>query len=371
MPEKTREVLTADGWYISGDVFRRDADGAYFFVGRTDDMFVCGGENVFPGEVEHLLERHPDILQACVVPVPDEIKGEKPFAFVVLKSGSTLTEDDSEALRARARPRRISIRAGSVSSMRCRSPDRTRSTARASNSAPLQLWQAGNTVRPHETGIAAAISITPDASSTHSRTARRSGSASDFSLTPVSRQRGAVPGREGFHPWATANRCVILRDTYLELIGVVDPAAFNPWAKFIAKNEGLHILALRCATRRLHTRFCPTRTDALLPPVPRERVLDVDGEPRTMRFRNIFSRDDVWPEARYLVIEHQTPEFLWQPRYQRARERRARSRRRDLGCRRSGQRSSRGWTALGAAPITREMTHRSAHNCPAAVRLTS
>jgi hypothetical protein len=58
-------------------------------------------------------------------------------------------------------------------------------------------------------------------------------------------------------------------------------------------------------------------TDALLPPVPRERVLDVDGEPRTMRFRNIFSRDDSWPEARYLVIEHQTPEYLWQPRYQR------------------------------------------------------
>jgi acyl-CoA synthetase (AMP-forming)/AMP-acid ligase II len=94
LPEKTREVLTEDGWYISGDVFRRDADGAYFFVGRTDDMFVCGGENVFPGEVEHLLEQHPGIVQACVVPVPDEIKGEKPFAFVVPRAGSTLTEDE-------------------------------------------------------------------------------------------------------------------------------------------------------------------------------------------------------------------------------------------------------------------------------------
>ena len=93
-PEKTLGVLTADGWYITGDVFRRDADGAYFFVGRTDDMFVCGGENVFPGEVEHLLERHHDIVQACVVPVPDEIKGENPFAFVVIKPGSTLSERD-------------------------------------------------------------------------------------------------------------------------------------------------------------------------------------------------------------------------------------------------------------------------------------
>lgn len=138
-----------------------------------------------------------------------------------------------------------------------------------------------------------------------------------FQLTPVSRQRGAVPGHEGFHPWATANRCVILRDTYLELIGVVDAAAFNPWARFIAKNEGLHILALRCRDAVSAHAVLSARTDALLPPVERERILDVDGEPRTMRFRNIFSRDEIWPEARYLVIEHQTPEFLWQPRFQR------------------------------------------------------
>jgi acyl-coenzyme A synthetase/AMP-(fatty) acid ligase len=86
--------LTPDGWYISGDVFRRDADGIHYFVGRADDMFVCGGENVFPGEVEAMLETHPDIVQASVVPVPDDIKGEKPFAFVVARLGHTLTEDD-------------------------------------------------------------------------------------------------------------------------------------------------------------------------------------------------------------------------------------------------------------------------------------
>jgi long-chain acyl-CoA synthetase len=94
LPEKTREVLTPDGWYISGDVVRRDADGIHYFVGRADDMFVCGGENVFPGNVESLLETHPDILQASVVPVPDDIKGEKPFAFVVARAGHALTEDD-------------------------------------------------------------------------------------------------------------------------------------------------------------------------------------------------------------------------------------------------------------------------------------
>ena len=94
LPEKTREVLTQDGWYISGDVVRRDAEGIHYFVGRADDMFVCGGENVFPGEVEAMLETHPDIVQVSVVPVPDEIKGEKPFAFVVVRAGHTLTEDD-------------------------------------------------------------------------------------------------------------------------------------------------------------------------------------------------------------------------------------------------------------------------------------
>jgi acyl-CoA synthetase (AMP-forming)/AMP-acid ligase II len=94
LPDKTAQVLTSDGWYKSGDVFERDETGAYAFVGRTDDMFVCGGENIYPGEVESMLERHAGIAQACVVPVPDEIKGEKPFAFVVLRAGAELTEED-------------------------------------------------------------------------------------------------------------------------------------------------------------------------------------------------------------------------------------------------------------------------------------
>jgi long-chain acyl-CoA synthetase len=83
LPRKTAEVMTADGYYITGDVMRRDADGFYFFVGRADDMFVCGGENIYPGDVETMLERHPGIQQACVVAVPDDVKGAKPVAFVV------------------------------------------------------------------------------------------------------------------------------------------------------------------------------------------------------------------------------------------------------------------------------------------------
>jgi acyl-CoA synthetase (AMP-forming)/AMP-acid ligase II len=88
--------LTPDGFYITGDVFRRDADRFHYFVGRTDDMFVSGGENIYPADVERMLERHPDIAQAAVVPIDDDIKGQKPVAFVIKKPGRAL---DAEAVK--------------------------------------------------------------------------------------------------------------------------------------------------------------------------------------------------------------------------------------------------------------------------------
>jgi acyl-CoA synthetase (AMP-forming)/AMP-acid ligase II len=92
LPEATAKAMTPDGYYRTSDVFRRDKDGFFFFVGRVDDMFVCGGENIYPGEVEKMLERHPGIHQAAVIPVPDELKGHKPIAFVVRANGSDLDE---------------------------------------------------------------------------------------------------------------------------------------------------------------------------------------------------------------------------------------------------------------------------------------
>src|SRR3954470_23150141 len=84
--------FTKDGFYITGDVFRRDSNGFHYFVGRTDDMFVSGGENVYPTDVERMLEKHPDVGQAVVIPVDDEIKGTKPVAFVIPKAGHRPTE---------------------------------------------------------------------------------------------------------------------------------------------------------------------------------------------------------------------------------------------------------------------------------------
>jgi long-chain acyl-CoA synthetase len=89
--------VTEDGFYVTGDVFRRDADGFHFFVGRADDMFVSGGENIFPGEVEKLLETHPAVEQSAVIAVDDAIKGQKPVAFVVLRPGAAA---DEAALKA-------------------------------------------------------------------------------------------------------------------------------------------------------------------------------------------------------------------------------------------------------------------------------
>jgi long-chain acyl-CoA synthetase len=89
-----RPPFTADGFYVTGDVFRRDTDGFHYFVGRTDDMFVSGGENIYPSDVERMLERHPDVAQAAVVPIDDEIKGQKPVAFVVPKAERRPSEDE-------------------------------------------------------------------------------------------------------------------------------------------------------------------------------------------------------------------------------------------------------------------------------------
>ncbi|VVE76047.1 class I adenylate-forming enzyme family protein [Pandoraea sputorum] len=98
LPEKSAQVLR-DGWYYSGDVMRRDANGFFYFVGRADDMFVCAGENIYPVEVEKVLEAHPEVRQASVVPLPDEERAAVPVAFVVRQPGSTLSV---EALRQHA-----------------------------------------------------------------------------------------------------------------------------------------------------------------------------------------------------------------------------------------------------------------------------
>ena len=113
MPEKTASVVK-DGWYYSGDVMRRDENGFYFFVGRADDMFVCGGENIYPGEVEKMLDGHPAVRQAAVVPLPDEERGQMPVTFIVLAEGASATAQEIKDFALKngpgyQHPRRVSF----------------------------------------------------------------------------------------------------------------------------------------------------------------------------------------------------------------------------------------------------------------------
>ena len=90
------------GFFSVGDLARRDASGLYFIEGRKRDMVISGGVNVYPAEVEGVLEQHPDVREVAVIGVPDREWGERVRAFVVLKPGAA---DDEGALRNFARER--------------------------------------------------------------------------------------------------------------------------------------------------------------------------------------------------------------------------------------------------------------------------
>ncbi|MEX0584191.1 MAG: AMP-binding protein [Natronospirillum sp.] len=82
-PEATRQAIDEDGWLHTGDVAKRDAAGNYTIVDRWKDMYISGGENVYPAEVEKVLAQHPDIQEVAVIGVPDDRWGEVGQAFVV------------------------------------------------------------------------------------------------------------------------------------------------------------------------------------------------------------------------------------------------------------------------------------------------
>ncbi|MBX3509826.1 MAG: long-chain fatty acid--CoA ligase [Hyphomonadaceae bacterium] len=90
-PDATARAFSEEGWLKSGDLGRRDSDGCYYIVGRIKDMFISGGENVYPAEVENALARHPAVLEAAVIGVADETWGEVGHAFVQLRPGAAAT----------------------------------------------------------------------------------------------------------------------------------------------------------------------------------------------------------------------------------------------------------------------------------------
>jgi acyl-CoA synthetase (AMP-forming)/AMP-acid ligase II len=90
----SNKSITADGFFITNDLFKIDKNGYYYFIGRADDIFKCGGNKVNPEEVEQILESHSAVSASAVIGLEDDIKGKKPYAFVVLEKGKTATQEE-------------------------------------------------------------------------------------------------------------------------------------------------------------------------------------------------------------------------------------------------------------------------------------
>ena len=97
MPKETASAIDADGWLHTGDLACKTTEGNYRITGRLKDMIIRGGENIYPKEIEEFIYTHPKVSDVQVIGVPDEQYGEEIMAFVILKDGESMTEEDLKA----------------------------------------------------------------------------------------------------------------------------------------------------------------------------------------------------------------------------------------------------------------------------------
>jgi fatty-acyl-CoA synthase len=93
-PEETAKTIDSNGWVHTGDLAMQDDEGFFYIVGRRKEMYISGGENVFPVEIEELLFKHPAIDLAAVIGVPDDKWGEVGKVFLTLKPGQKLSTEE-------------------------------------------------------------------------------------------------------------------------------------------------------------------------------------------------------------------------------------------------------------------------------------
>jgi acyl-CoA synthetase (AMP-forming)/AMP-acid ligase II len=93
-PEETAAVVTADGWFRTGDMGRQDAAGFVYVEDRLKDMIISGGENIYSPEIERVLAEHPAVMEVAIIGVPDDRWGEAVKAVVSLTPGTQATEDE-------------------------------------------------------------------------------------------------------------------------------------------------------------------------------------------------------------------------------------------------------------------------------------
>jgi len=97
-PQATAAVIDREGWYYTADLASKDPDGYIYIAGRSSEMYKSGGENVYPREIEDLIETHPAVLFAAVIGVPDEIYQEVGWAYAMLKPGLEVSEETLQQL---------------------------------------------------------------------------------------------------------------------------------------------------------------------------------------------------------------------------------------------------------------------------------
>ena len=95
--DATARAIDSSGWLHTGDLARCRDDGNYRIVGRSKEMIIRGGENIYPAEIEEFLHRHPSIAEVAVAGVPDTKYGEVVAAWIVPKAGATLTPEEIKA----------------------------------------------------------------------------------------------------------------------------------------------------------------------------------------------------------------------------------------------------------------------------------
>jgi long-chain acyl-CoA synthetase len=93
-PDLTREAVTPDGWFKTGDFGRLDADGFLAVTGRKKELIISSGENISPNEIEAVIAQHPKVFEVAVLPAPDRLRGEVPKAYIALQPDVQCTEQE-------------------------------------------------------------------------------------------------------------------------------------------------------------------------------------------------------------------------------------------------------------------------------------
>jgi long-chain acyl-CoA synthetase len=323
----TPSPITQDGYYVTGDVFRRDAQGFHYFVGRTDDMFVSGGENIYPTDVERMLERHPDVAQACVVPIDDAIKGQKPVAFVVPKSGRQPSEDEIKRFAlanapAYQHPRFVWFLA-ELPLASTNKIDRNALQALAGrrlvHAEPRsQLPQGAEIFLDHVGHFVPAIEA-----------ASRALADAGFAPTPVSVQ--TQPGDGGLT--GTGNVTAMLTRGYVEvLFRTADTLLGRELDAALARYCGVHLVAFAVPDAAGAHKRLDESGFRMRPLVEMQRKIDLRSErssapssfspprggreePGIAAFTVARLEPGEMPEGRIQLLTHRTEQMVWQPRW--------------------------------------------------------